>query len=72
MRAYYVNYRSWQCGEVKGVMAMASNAGDAYMLAVYEEIPKIEGRIPYSAWVVSVTYNNGRCHYFNTCEGLPY
>ena len=40
--------------------------------AMYEAIPKKEGEMPYSAWVVSVTYNNGNCKFFNTSEGNAY
>ena len=70
MKSFYVMYRVGQ--EVKGIGLLAKNKVDAYDKAVYEEIPKLEGELPYSAWVVSVTYQNGNVHYFNTCEGLPY
>lgn len=39
---------------------------------MFEEIPKREGSNPYSAWVKSVTYNNGNYRTFNTFEGEPY
>lgn len=71
MKAYYVKYRS-SGYDIKGVQVIAKNKEDAYDKAVYEEIPKREGSLPYSAWVYSVTYSNGNCKYFNTCEGLPY
>ena len=50
----------------------ASNKADAYDKAVYELIPEKHGTYPYSAWVYSVTYNNGNQKFFNTCEGLAY
>lgn len=50
----------------------ASSKADAYDKAVYELIPAAEGELPYSAWVVSVTYNNGNYKTFNTFEGNPY
>lgn len=68
---YCVEYNNWfEYG--KKVYVLASNKYDAYDKAVYEEIPKIEGGLPYSAWVASVTYQNGNYHRFNTFEGNPY
>lgn len=69
---YYVKYRSHNAAEEKGICLAAANKVDAYDRAVYEEIPKIEGSLPYSAWVYSVTYANGKCKRFNTFEGKPY
>ena len=71
MKAFYVKYRM-SGSEVKGVGLLAKSKADAYDKAVFDVIPKIEGELPYSAWVSSVTYQNGNVHYFNTCEGLPY
>lgn len=71
MNAYYVNYRL--CGgQIEGIGLLAKNKEDAYDTAVFELIPEKCGELPYSAWVSSVTYNNGNCHYFNTHEGKPY
>lgn len=73
MKAYCVAYKVngvWD--DEKRISFLAHNKADAYDKAVYEIIPKIEGRVPYSAWVVSVTYNNGNEHFFNTLEGLAY
>ncbi len=70
--AYYVRYKLYGCGEEYGIDVLASSKEEAYDKAVYELIPKIDGESPYSAWVSSVTYNNGKCHHFNTCEGLAY
>lgn len=72
MKAYYVCYRLQRNGEEKGIGFLAKNKIDAYQKAVYELIPAKEGEMPYSAWVESVTYNNGKSKRFNTCEGLPY
>jgi hypothetical protein len=69
---YYVRYRMYDAAEVKGVAVAARNKADAHDKAVYEIIPQKEGRLPYSAWVYSVTYNNGKHKLFNTCEGNPY
>ena len=68
MKAYYVMYRIRGC-EPKGIAIYARNKAEAYDKAVYEEIPKIEGETPYSAWVHSVTYNNGNYKEFYTFEG---
>lgn len=73
MRAtYHVRYRLYQSSEEQGIDVVASSKFDAYDSATYEVIPEIEGVCPYSSWVSSVTYNNGRCHYFNTSEGNAY
>ena len=72
MKAYFVKYRMSLYGDVRGVGLLAKSKTDAYDKAVYEEIPQKEGCIPYSAWVYSVTYNNGNCTRFNTHEGKPY
>lgn len=69
--AYWVEYR--MSGEnVKGIMVIASSKADAYDKAVYDLIPEKEDGYPYSAWVASVTYQNGNCKRFNTFEGNPY
>ena len=62
----------YQYGEECGIAVLANNKEDAYDKAVYERIPNREGRLPYSAWVVSVTYSNGNYKKFNTHEGKPY
>ena len=72
MKAYYINYKMLPCGEEFGIDVLAKNKEDAYDKAVYESIPNREGRLPYSAWVSSVTYNNGNYKKFNTHEGNPY
>lgn len=72
MKAYYVKYRTYSTGEERGLQVIANNKAEAYDKAFYEDIPAIEGETPYSAWVSSVTYNNGKCHHFNTSEGNAY
>lgn len=72
MKAYYVKYKMYFADEPKGIDFLADNKLDAYEKAVYTLIPEKEGGIPYSAWVHSVTYNNGNYREFNTFEGKPY
>ena len=72
MKAYYVQYKMHSADEVHGIQSPAENKVDAYERAVYSLIPEKEGSIPYSAWVYSVTYNNGKYREFNTFEGKPY
>lgn len=56
--------------DMKIIDVVASSKAEAYDKAVYETIPEKEGRIPYGAWVRSVTYKNGNHKVFNTCD--PY
>lgn len=71
-RNYYcVEFRLRGSG-VQRCGVIASSKEEAYDTAVFEEIPKLTGELPYSAWVYSVTYNNGNYHLFNTFEGMPY
>lgn len=71
MVAYTVEYKMYMADKVQTVSLLARNKADAYDRAVYEEIPRVEGHIPYSAWVASVTYQNGNYRRFNTFEGKP-
>lgn len=68
MATYYVKFRM-RGEDVKGVCVAAKNKADAYDRAVFEEIPQTYGELPYSAWVASVTYQNGNSREFNTSEG---
>ena len=72
MKAYYVKYKMYSADKAHGIQSPAENKLDAYEKAVYTLIPEKEGSIPYSAWVSSVTYNNGNYREFNTFEGKPY
>lgn len=65
---YTVEYREHDAGQVKRIDVVAKSKAEAYDKAVYELIKPI----PYSAWVVSVTYQNGNYRKFNTCEGCGY
>lgn len=71
-KVYTVHYRMHQSGEAKMVDVLAKNKAEAYDKAVYEAIVKEQGGLPYSAWVTSVTYQNGNYRRFNTCEGNAY
>ena len=69
---YTVAYRMWAHEIERHIDVLAPNKHEAWEKAFYEAIPEKEGETPYSAWVDSVTYDNGNCRYFNTCEGLAY
>lgn len=69
---YHVEYTLQRNGEVKSIDVSAKSKALAYAQATYESIPKVEGTMPYSSWVTSVTYQNGNYRTFNTCEGNPY
>lgn len=69
--AYAVKYRM-PGKEEEMCFVSAANKAEAYEKAFYEVIPEKEGEMPYSAWVYSVTYQNGNYKCFNTCEGLAY
>lgn len=70
-QTYHVGFR--MSGEwPESIDVIASSKAEAYDVAVYEAIPKQYGELPYSAWVESVTYNNGNYKRFNTFEGKPY
>ena len=72
-QVYTVEFRRYggSC-EVEFTCVIASSKEEAYDLAVYEQIPAVIGSLPYSAWVKSVTYQNGNYRAFNTFEGKPY
>lgn len=72
MKAYTVEYKLTANGETRFVPLLAGNKQSAWVKATFEIIPEKEGQQPYSSWVASVTYNNGKFRRFNTWEGLPY
>lgn len=72
MKSYFVNYKMYSADDVRGIAVLARNVQEAYDKATYEEIPTKEGEMPYSAWVHSVTYNNGNYKVFNSFEGKRY
>lgn len=69
---YYVKYKMYSADQVKGIQVGGKSKAEAWDRAVYEDIPTAEGEVPYSAWVSSVTYQNGNYRRFNTFEGNPY
>ena len=69
---YRVCYKLYEFGETRHIDVIASSKAEAYDKAVYEEIMDREPFSPYSAWVASVTYQNGNHRRFNTFEGKPY
>ena len=68
---YYVEYRMHSADDYHGIQVCAGSKWDAYLTATYDAIPAKEGEPPYSAWVVSVTYQNGNRREFYTHEGKP-
>lgn len=73
MKTYNICYRMHKLSQgCRKVDVLAKNRFDAYEKAVYDVIPQIEGEAPYSAWVNSVTYNNGNHKEFDSYEGKPY
>lgn len=72
MRAYTVHYKMYSADEVREISFLAENKRDAYVKATWGVIPRKEGEMPYSAWVHSTTYQNGKYRTFNTFEGNPY
>ena len=72
MKRYQINYRIESWSPVQEIEIEANSKADAWDAAMYEEIRRRTGEVPYSVWVVSVTYKNGRVQKFNTCEGLGY
>ena len=69
---YHVEYRLYQFGEIKSIDVTAKSKAEAYRKALFEMIPELEQDNAYSAWVASVTYQNGNHREFNTFEGNPY
>lgn len=70
---YTVEYKMHPTDAVQFVDVLARNKENAYDQAYYGDIPfKHNGAYAYSAWVASVTYQNGNCKRFNTFEGKPY
>ena len=71
MKTYHVEYLLYANDNARGIDVLAKSKEDAYRKAVYEDIPNKEKESPYSAWVSSVTYNNGNYRTFNTFSGKP-
>ena len=61
---YHVLYKMFD-GSVKGIDVSAKSKDEAVGKALYDAIPKKEGEMPYDAWAVSVTYQNGNYKKFD-------
>lgn len=72
MKKYTVEYRLWEFDKVQAIEVFAHNKEEAYEKADFEAIPEKHGEFPFSAWVKSVTYENGNVKTFTTFEGKPY
>ena len=72
-REYTIAWKGYEADKVHYSKVEAANKGDAYFYAQFDVIPRRNnGRLPYSAWVVSVTYKNGRTKDFpRAIEGNP-
>lgn len=69
---YHIDYKLFQFDKIKTIDVAAKSKKEAYRIAAFELIPEREGEYPYSAWVDSVTYQNGNFRQFNHFEGFPY
>ena len=73
MKPYTVAYKFYKYDTPRRIVVLADTKAEAYDKACCEKIPnKWKGEFPYSAWVESVTYQNGNERHFNTFEGKPY
>lgn len=69
---YHIEYKLHSADKVRNLDVVAKNKAEAYDKATYEAIPEKEGTLPYSSWMVSVTYQNGNYRRFNNFEGNAY
>ena len=65
---YTVEYKMYGADDVNRAEVTAQSKAEAYDKVVYEHLDQM----PYSAWVASVTYKNGKVKRFNTYEGKRY
>ena len=65
---YKVYCKEYSSAQPSTILVEARNRFEAYDKAVYE----VCDYSPYSAWVDSVRYSNGKVKRFNTFEGKPY
>lgn len=73
MKPYTVAYKFYKYDTERHIVVLADTKEEAYEKACWEKIPNVwKGSFPYSAWVMSVTYQNGNERIFNTHEGKPY
>lgn len=71
MQKYTIAYKMYQADAVNHMEVEAVNKYNAYDIADSDIWEKGEG-MPYSMWVESVTYANGRIKEFYTFEGKPF
>lgn len=64
---YTVCFKEYSADQVHEAQVIATSKEDAY-----RAFQDATGWKMYSAWVQSVTYQNGKCKYFNAFEGMPY
>lgn len=67
---YCIEYKLHSADDIHKLIIIASSCEDAYEKAIDELYD--EKLYPYSIWVSSVTYNNGKYKQFNNFEGKPY
>lgn len=65
---YTVEYLEYESAKTKSIKVNAKNKEEAYVTAYFDQLKGI----PYSAWVSSVQYKNGKTRLFNTFCGKPY
>lgn len=71
-RVYDVEYIMFRCDTPRVAYVVAGSKEEAYDVAVYEHIPKVEHSLPYAAWVSACTYANGNYRRFeNSFCGNP-
>lgn len=69
MKTYTIAYRPYESAQVKRIDVTARSKYEAYDRATYEVIPEVDEGVPYSSWVESVTYKNGKTKtFYNTGE----
>ena len=72
-RTYHICYKLYQFDKERHIQVKAQSKEDAYVQATYYDIPYVnDGRLPYSVWVHSVTFDNRKYREFNNHEGHPY
>lgn len=65
---YTVEYIEYSYSNIKSIQVNAKNKEEAYVTGYFDVLKGT----PYSAWVASVQYKNGKVRTFNTFAGKPY
>lgn len=65
---YTLEYLDYENAKPKRIKVNAKNKEEAYVTGYFD----ILKGLPYSAWVASVHYKNGKTRIFNTFCGKPY